>query len=73
MALSQSVEESLNEASAALRNALAYAARQERPIVCSSISEVLCRIDQMKSFDGILDKLEQRMEGDRGTWGPITE
>jgi hypothetical protein len=58
MALSQSVEESLNEASAALRNALAYAARQERPVVCNSISEILCRIDQMKSFDGILDQLD---------------
>lgn len=59
MALSQSVEESLNEASAALRNALAYAARGERPVVCNSISEILCRIDQMKSFDGILDKLDR--------------
>jgi len=59
MALSQSVDESLNEASAALRNALAYAARQERPVVCNSISEILCRIDQLKSFDGILDKLDE--------------
>lgn len=58
MALSQSVDESLNEASASLRNALAYAARQERPVVCNSISEILCRIDQLKSFDGILDKLD---------------
>ncbi len=58
MALSKSVEESLNESSAALRNALAYAARQERPIVCNSIAEILCRIDQMKSFDGFLDKLD---------------
>ena len=58
MALSQSVEESLNEASAALRNALAYAARQERPVVCNSISELICRIDNIQSFDGILDKLE---------------
>lgn len=61
MALSQSVEESLNQATAALRNALAYAARQERPVVCNSISELLCRIDQMKSFDGILDKIEEQM------------
>jgi hypothetical protein len=59
MALSQSVEQSLDEASAALRNALAYAARQERPIVCNGISELLCRIDQMKSFDGLLDKLDE--------------
>jgi len=59
MALSQSVEQSLDEASAALRNALAYAARQERPIVCNGISELLCKIDQMKSFDGLLDKLDE--------------
>jgi hypothetical protein len=64
MALSQSVDESLNEASAALRNALAYAARQERPVVCNSISEILCRIDQMKSFDGILDKLDMMSKND---------
>jgi gamma-glutamyl phosphate reductase len=59
MALSQSVEQSLDEASAALRNALAYAARGERPVVCNAISELLCRIDNMKSFDGILDKLDE--------------
>lgn len=33
MALSQSVEESLKEAEQSLRNALSYAARQERPMV----------------------------------------
>lgn len=59
MALSQSVEESLKEAEANLRNALAYAARQERSVVCNAISEIICRIDQIQSFDGILDKLEQ--------------
>jgi hypothetical protein len=58
MALSQSVEESLKEAEANLRNALAYAARQERPVVCNAISEIICRIDQIQSFDGILDKIE---------------
>lgn len=59
MALSQSVEQSLDEASASLRNALAYAARGERPVVCNAISELLCRIDNMKSFDGILDRLDE--------------
>ena len=39
MALSNSVEQSLNEASATLRNALAYAARQERPIICTQIAK----------------------------------
>ena len=62
MALSNSVEESLNEAEAALRNALSYAARQERPVICNGISELLCRIDSMKSFDGILDKIEEHLD-----------
>ena len=34
MALSKSVEDSLREAEASLRNALAYAARQEKPFIC---------------------------------------
>lgn len=58
MALSESVETSLKEAEESLRNALAYAARQERPIVCNSIAKILCEIEGMESFDGILDHLE---------------
>ena len=73
MALSTSVTSSLNEAEASLRNALAFAARQERPLVCTSISKMIQEIDHIQSFDGLLDKLENRMEGDRGNWGPITE
>ena len=59
MALSQQVEDSLNEAQSALRNALAYAARNERPVVCNAISELICRIDHVQSFDGLMDKLEE--------------
>ena len=73
MALSKSVEESLKEAESSLRNALAYAARQERPLVCTTISKLISEIDHIITFDDILDKLENRMEGDRGTWGPITD
>ena len=69
MALSQSVEDSLKEAEQSLRNALAFAARQERPMVCSVISELIARIDSMKSTDSILDKLESREEGSSGSWG----
>lgn len=58
MALSKSVEESLNEASASLRNALAFAARQERPIVSHSISKIILEIEHIQSFDGIMDKLD---------------
>jgi hypothetical protein len=59
MALSNSVEESLKEASASLRNALAYAARQERPIVCTQIARLINEIEQIGSFDTILDKFEE--------------
>ena len=41
MALSESVETSLKEAEASLRNALAYAARQERPMVCRDSIRVI--------------------------------
>ena len=71
MALSQSVEESLKEAEAALRNALAYAARQERPMVCSVIADLIHRIESLQSTDAILDKLENRKPGDSGFFGTI--
>ena len=59
MALSQSVENSLKEAESSLRNALAFAARQERPVVCNAIAKLIMDIDHTISFDGILDKLEK--------------
>jgi len=43
MALSESVETSLKEAESSLRNALAYAARQERPMVCSVIADLISK------------------------------
>ena len=58
MALSKSVEESLEEAKAALRNSLAYAARQERAMVCSVISDIIFRIESLQSTDALLDKFE---------------
>jgi hypothetical protein len=69
MALSESVESSLKEAEASLRNALAYAARQERPMVCSVIADLIHRIESLQSTDAILDKLENRKPGDTGFFG----
>ena len=59
MALSESVEASLKEAEASLRNALAYAARQERSIVCTQIAKMINEIDSISSFDSILDTMEE--------------
>jgi hypothetical protein len=62
MALSKQVEESLDEAQAALRNALAFAARNERPMVNKHISELMCDIDKLKSFDRLFDTLDEMNE-----------
>lgn len=69
MALGQQVEDSLREAEANLRNALAYAARGERSVVVSCIADLIHKIDTVISTDDLLDKLESRKNGDSGTWG----
>jgi hypothetical protein len=72
MALSNSVEESLKEAEQSLRNALAFAARQEKPFVARELSEMICRIDTLIKTDQLFDKLEERMKSDgedRGSFG----
>ena len=72
MALSESVEQSLKEAESSLRNALAYAARQEKPFVARQISEMICSIDNRIRVDQLVDKLENRMNGlgdDKGSFG----
>jgi len=69
MALSKSVEESLKDAEQNLRNALAFAARQERPMVCSVIADLIHRIESVMSTDSLLDKLENRRPGSSGDFG----
>jgi len=71
MALSQSVEENLKDAEQSLRAALAFAARQERPIVCSVISDMISRIEIVMNTDKLLDKLESRKFGDTGFFGTV--
>ena len=63
MALSNSVENSLKESSEHLRNALAFAARQERPIVCTQIAKMISDIESIESMDSILDTLEEHKNG----------
>ena len=69
MALSKSVEESLKEAEGALRNALAFAARQEEPYVGRQIAEMIMTIDQLQKIDKLFDKLDNREPGSRGSFG----
>lgn len=58
MALSESVQSSLDVAAENIRNALAYAARQERPTTCNSIAKILSDIEQVKGLDEVLDTIE---------------
>ena len=69
MALGTQVEESLKEAEASLRNALAFSARTERPMVCSVIADLISRIDGVIDTDKLLDKLESRRPGSSGDFG----
>ena len=69
MALGTQVEESLKEAEASLRNALSYAARTERPMVCSVIADLIRPIESVMSTDSLLDKLESRKPGSSGDFG----
>jgi hypothetical protein len=69
MALGTQVEESLKEAEASLRNALAFAARTERPMVCNVIADLISRIESVMSTDKLLDKWESRRPGSSGEFG----
>ena len=69
MTLGTQVEESLKEAEGCLRNALHRAARNERPMVCSVISDLISRIEGLMDTDSLLDKLENRRPGSSGDFG----
>lgn len=71
MALSDSVENSLKEAEQNLRNALSFAARQERPMVCKVVANMISDIDSLIKMDSLIDTLEERSQGSRGDWGPF--
>ncbi len=71
MALSETVERNLKDAEQSLRAALAFAARQERPMVCSVVADMISRIDTLMHTDAMLDKLENRKPGDSGFFGTI--
>ena len=73
MALSNQVEESLRDAQSDLRNALAFAARTERPMVISVIADTLQRIETVMSTNDLLDKLDDRTPGSSGHFGTFID
>ena len=59
MALSKQVKDSLNESSTHLRNALAFAARTEKPYISKHIADMLAKIDALLDIETFLE--EQRL------------
>ena len=69
MALSQQVKESLEDAKSNLKNALAFSARNEKPMISKHIADMLANIDNLMMASTIMDKIEDRKDGDSGTFG----
>jgi hypothetical protein len=68
MAISQKVQDSLKEAEGNLRNALVYAARNEKPYISKHIADMIVGIESLSKTEQLLDKLENRKIGDDGMW-----
>ena len=56
MALSTQVKETTEQAAAKLREALAFAARTEHPVVISSLTDILVRLESLESMEELMDK-----------------
>ena len=69
MALSEQVKDSLEDAKSSLKNALAFSARNEKPMISEHIADMLANIDNLMMASTIMDKLEDRKDGDSGTFG----
>ena len=59
MTLSKQVIESLGDAKGHIRNALAYAARNERTITVNAIAKLLHDVEHLQDFDGLMDTIEE--------------
>ena len=73
MALSKKVRDSLEEASSNLKNALAYSARNEKPMISKHIADMLAKIDNLIAASEIIDKMENRKDGDSGMFGTFLD
>jgi|TARA_B000000557_G_scaffold58177_1_gene45156 hypothetical protein len=69
MALSETVKSSLRDAQENLKNALAYAARTEKPFVSKHIADMLANIENIIDASEVIDKIENRKDGDSGFFG----
>ena len=69
MALSETVKSALRDAQEDLKNALACSARTEKSFVSKNIADMLAQIDNIIDATEMLEKLENRKDGDSGFFG----
>ena len=69
MALSDTVKSSLKDAQDDLREALACAARTEKPFVSKHIAALLADIENLMDASDVIDSIESRKLGDNGFFG----
>ena len=69
MALSETVKSSLRDAQEDLRNALACSARAEKTFVSKHIADMLANIDNLIDASDVIEKIENRKDGDNGMFG----
>jgi hypothetical protein len=62
MALSDKVEDKMKEAEGILRDAIYWAAKNEKPAVINAISRIILEIDTLIKIDKFQDKLEEAMK-----------
>ena len=61
--LSKQTLEHLNDASGNIRAALKYGSINEKPLVVSQLAKLLSDIDHIKSFEQIMDIMEEQTGG----------
>ena len=64
MALSETVKASLRDAQENLKDALACSARTEKPFVSKHIADMLAQIDNIIDATEMLEKIQNRKDGD---------
>ena len=69
MALSETVKSSLRDAQEDLKNALACAARTEKPFISKNIADMIAQIENVIDASEVIDQIEKRKDGDSGTFG----
>jgi len=62
MALSEQTSESLKKAEVHLRDALAFAARVEKPYIVRELGSIISHLDNIQATDNLFDKMSNAID-----------